>query len=115
MRQPAGLAVARSSTLSARKKKSLQNLRASWAGSRSGHISRHSLRAAEVGLQVGGGGSRGRVVAFHAEGFCSGSVTLVVGGMRASGLSAGIAFLFPTSGRLGQTIKVAALRWLGRL
>ena len=36
-------------------------------------------------------------------------------GMCAAGLRAGIAFLFPTSGRFGQTIKVAVLQWLGLL
>ena len=50
MHQPADPAVAGSLSLSARSGKSLQSLRASLAGSRSGHVSRHSLRAAEVGV-----------------------------------------------------------------
>ena len=43
-------AVAGSSSLSARSGKSLQILRASLAGSRSGHVLRHSGRGAEVGV-----------------------------------------------------------------
>ena len=80
----------------ARSRKSLHSLRASLAGSRSGHVWRHSLRDAEVGLQVGGGGSRGRGVAFHAEGFCGGLVTLVVWGKGGSVREAAL-FLFVSS------------------
>ena len=53
MHQPADPAVAGSLSLSARSGKSLQSVRASLAGSRSGHVSRHSLRAAEVGVGSG--------------------------------------------------------------
>ena len=75
-----GRAVGRSSTLSARGRKTLQSL--SLAGSRNRHVSRHPLRAAEVGPQVGGGGPGDEELPSRQESFCGGSVTRSWSGER---------------------------------
>ena len=48
------------------------------------------------------------------NGACLISNLLIVSQFQRWRLSAGMLFPFPTSGRLGQMIKVAALRWLRR-